>query len=1081
MTQERDTPQDTLSEDPSELAPHEDAPRQDEEEEEEELEEAELEAAPRSFRQSVWYVIRSGVWMTRWTLAIAILTILGLTAYLVRNEMETSVYQQEYFQNISKGATYSLEPGEAEVTQQAGEGPFDVSRGYSSTQRLIKSMKEDGFKVTAQARTSEAFDAITAQGFNPPYPEKLKAGLTLRDGDGKVVRAYSTPQRVWKTFKEIPEPVVQTLTFMENRELFTPKHRTNNPVVEWDRVAHAGLMYGLSKIGANVDVPGGSTLATQLEKFRHSPHGTTDGLGDKYQQMMSASIRVYRSGSDTMQERERIALHYLNGVPFASQKGYGPVIGMRDALWAYFGVDVEQFEHAMSGKATDEEFAAVYGPVLGLVIAQRAPTTLLRKNNEELARLMRVHLPMLVEEGVITPSQSAAVTASMPLSFKAAVPEPDLAPMVVRKEVENLDGSLAYLVGAENVYELKQRDLEVVSTIEQDAQSLAEEFLIKHMRDEEYLQNNGFYRGDYVLKEGQDVSKVNYSFTLYEATSKGNMLRVQVDTLDQPFNFNEQAKLDLGSTAKLRTLITYLVVIEELYNKHKDKTRSQLWQAESPRGDGLDLWVRRYLLNNSKHSLKGVLDEALERKYSASPYRRYFTGGGMHRFHNFKKSDNGRRYSAKRALAYSVNLPFINMMKDISDHYQWKAVDASILEEREHPQREVYVRRWVKGDAAVFLGRFWRKYDGVKKEDVLSKVHGKDGSSSLAALTITYRSITDEAEVSQGFIDYVTAALPEKDHEDDLPKTQEEWAALFAEHDATAFNWNERGYVASVHPLELWVAHEVYHNPKMDWETLHKNSPKAVDEAYAWLYKNVDSFRVNSKIRHGLEQDAFKEITKFWQSTGYPFEVIPTLASALGSSADRPSALSDLMGIILHGGERVAARRFSSVIFGEGTPYEVRFRLDEPKRERVFSREVAAAAREAIIGVVERGTARRASRTFMLPDPEEEGEFIRDESMVIGGKTGTGDHRQRSFNKWGHLLKEKFVSRSATFAFLVNERYFGVITINVEGEHAENYNYTSSMATEIFQQLFPKVVKKLEDDPNPDEGEDETFVRAGVR
>ena len=38
-----------------------------------------------------------------------------------------------------------------------------------------------------------------------------------------------------------------------------------------------------------------------------------------------------------------------------------------------------------------------------------------------------------------------------------------------------------------------------------------------------------------------------------------------------------------------------------------------------------------------------------------------------------------------------------------------------------------------------------------------------------------------------------------------------------------------------------------------------------------------------------------------WQKVGYPFDhLVPSLATALGSSGDRPAALSELMGIILN-------------------------------------------------------------------------------------------------------------------------------------------------------------------------------------
>ena len=52
---------------------------------------------------------------------------------------------------------------------------------------------------------------------------------------------------------------------------------------------------------------------------------------------------------------------------------------------------------------------------------------------------------------------------------------------------------------------------------------------------------------------------------LYERGADRNYLRVHADSLNKPFDINSGAKLMLGSTAKLRTLITYLDIIDELH------------------------------------------------------------------------------------------------------------------------------------------------------------------------------------------------------------------------------------------------------------------------------------------------------------------------------------------------------------------------------------------------------------------------------------------------------------------------------------------------------------------------------------
>ena len=1008
-----------------------------------------------------------GAWRaTKWTTALALVSVVTLVAVAAYMELETSHFQRAYFEEFSEDVSYSLvevKPGEEiEVEQlpQAPSGPWDLRHGYAHTRQLAKAIPHAGYELVAHARTSESYDELVEEGFNPPVEEKMQMGMTLYDAHGNLLRARQSPQRVWSNFAEVPSEIAETLTFVENRELLHPSHPTQNPVIEWDRIARAGAMYALSKIGVDVDVPGGSTLATQLEKFRHSSDGTTDGIYDKYQQMMSASIRVYAEGADTRDDRERITLHYLNGVPLSSQAPVGPVYGLRDGLWAYFGIEADEMERAFEEGGDLAERGRIYAAALGLIISQRAPTTLLHEAPERLNELVSTNLDLLEKEQIIEPELAASARASLPLKVLEEAPERPEVPVVRRKAIDALEAHLATATGMDNLYDLEHYDLTAKTTLDLRAQKIAEEYLLDSIYDTEFLEENGFFKGDSLLSRDQDPGKVQYSLTVYETTDRGNLLRVQVDTLDKPFNFNEQAKLDLGSTAKLRTLITYLNLVEKLYEEHKDKSRSELWRVDTERGDNLEVWVRRQLIYNEGITLDEILENALEKRYSASPYRRYFTGGGMHKFHNFNKSSNGRRYRVEDGLAHSVNLVSINVMKDIVDHYRWSEVDSSIIEDRDHPKRKAYLDRWVQTDSGVFINSFWNKYEELSGEDILAKVYGEEGSDNLAALTITYRSITGETEPTQGFRDYLTATVPE-DERDEFPETDEEWAELFAEHDATQFNWNERGYVASVHPLELWIAHERFQNPKISREELMKRSDKAIEEAYNWLYKNMDSTRVHDKIYMGLEEDAFKQIHKEWQRLGYPFEeIVPSLATALGSSGDRPEALATLMGIIMNEGLKIEKRRFQSLVFGEGTPYELRFRALEPEKTRVLSPEVARAARRAIERVVERGTARRAGLAYKVPD--EDGDLVRDRTVRIGGKTGTGDHRQKSFDRWGHVIDEKFVSRSATFVFIKDTKYFGVITIHVEGEESGDYHFTSSMATEIFRQLFPRITNELD-------------------
>ena len=117
-------------------------------------------------------------------------------------------------------------------------------------------------------------------------------------------------------------------------------------------------------------------------------------------------------------------------------------------------------------------------------------------------------------------------------------------------------------------------------------------------------------------------------------------MRVQADNFDAPFDFNKSVKLELGSTAKLRTLTHYLELVAELHKELSGLDGKQL-QEQRQRGgrDPLDQMGRGNLARRqTAWRLQPFLDKAMERHYSASPYEAFFTGGGVHHFENFDKT-----------------------------------------------------------------------------------------------------------------------------------------------------------------------------------------------------------------------------------------------------------------------------------------------------------------------------------------------------------------------------------------------------------------------------------------------------------
>src|SRR5262249_46298598 len=158
------------------------------------------------------------------------------------------------------------------------------------------------------------------------------------------------------------------------------------------------------------------------------------------------------------------------------------------------------------------------------------------------------------------------------------------------------------------------------------------------------------------------------------------------------------------------------------------------------------------------------------------------------------------------------------------------------------------------------------------------------------------------------------------------------------------------------------------------------------------------------------------------------------------SSADRPIALAQLMGIILNDGVRLPIQRVETLRFAAGTPYETVLEPQLQKGEQVMEPAVAQALREVLAGVVQNGTARRLADAFVAKDGTH---------FVAGGKTGSGDNRYQT-RQWSRA-----VSRTGTFAFYIGDRYFGVMTAYVGGDKAAGYVFTSALPVTALKLLAP--------------------------
>ncbi len=978
-----------------------------------------------------------------------LLLLVGLIA-LVAYELVSSALEAKYLARTAQKMTWQLRDGPSSRIRYPGQGPYDVRLGYSKLPAYLERLDKAGWQIDQQAKVSIQMARVSDLGLFLPYHEKDQAGLKLRDSDGKQLYQSAHPARVYGRFEDIPAVLVNALLYIENRELLTEEFPTRNPAVEWDRLAQALLEKGISVIDTNRNVPGGSTLPTQIEKYRHSPEGLTASMSEKLRQMATASLRAYLDGPNTLEMRRKTVMAYLNTVPLAAAPRFGEVNGVGDGLWAWYGLDFAEINKTLAKKprARDTAYASALKHALSLIVAERRPSYYLAANRKALDALTDDHLDLLVNAGLLTRALAdQAKQIKLRTTSQRVDPPP---PRFVEQKATNAQRiRVAQLLGESRLYDLDRLDLTVDTTINQPAQQIVSTYLQSLARTEAAAASGLI--GHRLLQPENPLASVIYSFTLYEKTPAGNLLRVQADNLNQPFDINSQARLDLGSTAKLRTLVTYLEIVARLHAEYRTLDPKVLVQKAQPQRDVLSQWTAARLLANRSEPLAATLDAAMGRNYSASP-ETFFTGGGLHNFANFDPKDNGRVMDVWEATKNSVNLVYIRMMRDIVRHYASAAPGAAarILDDASNPLRETYLARFVDQEGRVFTSRFYQRHrnqtPAQMAEDLYARTH-----LNPRRFTSVFRYLEPNASLDA----YVAALHKQVPASATLsPKTL---ASMYQTHAPDAYDLADRGYITQIHPLELWVVKTLRTTPKTDLRTLYEEGSGVRLEVYDWLFKTSRKNAQDIRIQSLLEVEAFDGLLRDWKRLGYPFDnITPSYATSIGSSGDRPAALAELMGILVNDGVRVPMVSLSGLHFAADTPYDTRLSPKPPKGERLLPAEVAQTVRRALANVVQGGTAARLAGA--LKDPA-------GQPLVIGGKTGTGDHRFERYGKGGQLLESRVVNRTATFVFYLGDRYFGTLTALVPGVQAGQFGFTSSLTAQILKTLLPPLQPHLYPQP----------------
>ena len=990
-------------------------------------------------------------------LACVLLGLLAWLAWTVADELRSSRRQASWLAGRAEDLRFGVESGPSDALRFPGDGPFDQRLGYQGLPGFVDRLQAQDFQVTAQARWTDALLDTVDRGLFATFAEKNQAGLALLDCRGQPLWASRHPQRQYGRFDAVPALLVDALLFIEDRQLLDPQQPLHNPAVDWSRLGRAVADQGVSLVSPGHATPGGSTLATQIEKYRHSPGGRTESMSDKLRQMASASLRAYPAGEHNLARRRQIVVDYLDTVPLAARGGFGEVHGVGDALWAWYGRDFDEVNALLAGPGAADarpQRALAFKQLLSLLVAQRRPSYFLGSADgwAALARLTDSHLRVLAAAGVIPPELR---DAALPLALQRAAPPSVAVPgeFNERKAVNALRKHLAGLLDMPDAYALDRLDLQARSTLDGAAQRAAAAAL-RALDSTEGARAAGLY-GPYLLGEGDDPGRLLLSFTLFERGDQGNRLRVQTDNLNQPFDINEGSRLDLGSTAKLRTLVTYLQLLAELHERWHGLDGVALAALQVDPRDALGQWAREHLMGAADRSLPVMLAAAMERRYSASPAEAFFTGGGLHRFGNFEAADNQRILTVREALTRSVNLVFIRLMRDVVRHLMFDSSATAtatgggggdaLRAERDDPARRALLARFADKEGSEFLQRYWRQFQGRSPAEVeLRLLRGK--SPTVPRLASVFGELEPQAD-APSMAAFIRAHLSE-DEPGPSALTGQPLQVLKQRYGGGGdLSLADRGYIAGVHPLALWLAGWLRHHPQGTLEQALAASTEQRQAVYGWLFRTRHRSAQDSRIRSLIEIDVFAEIQRRWQRLGYPFETLtPSYASAIGASGDRPSALAELMGIIVNRGRLLPVVRVDSLEFARGTPYETRLGRQSPLPEQVLAPEVADAVRTALLSVVEDGTARRLKAAFT----DGQGQAV-----AVGGKTGTGDHRVEVHDRAGRLLSTRVLSRSATLVFLIGDRWFGTVMAYVQEPYAAKFHFTSALPAQLLKSLAP--------------------------
>lgn len=724
----------------------------------------------------------------RWVVTSG-LTCAGLTvlvgvplAYVTTN----NDFQSDFFGRMSRGESNTVMVTDVPLAR----GPKDERLDYTHIPERVDAVQKKGGTVTPQ----QPYARNTFWGIDlyPAYEKKMQAGLHIKGADGETLRYAPYPNKVYSSLESVAPAIWKTLCSIEDKEICDPDAPINaNPAFNGPRTAKA--------IGQKLHVipgqPSVSTLLAQSIKYDQAPGGNTvdpvtgkKSDEEKIRQWLTGSRDVYANGPDTREARKHIILYYLNSAPYAATPAHGEIHGLPLALEQWFGIDFEEANKVLTqsqDKMDDaqlQQVADLYRKVLTLQLSLKMGDKFLRTPDGFKRLQQRVDYfvtapsankkPLLEEEVFKTLGYSprfAAMVAKSKINFEDLARR-DVSPEGPGKTEPRHKAVDAVRVAVKewisypgDMHDMDKIDLTVTTTLRakptRDVRNVLHSFY-----DREEAKRRGITGvGDH-LADPDRLDEIIYSGIFYEIGEKTNDLLFESDTNPGWLNVSSGTGMQMGSTLKAPITVAAMLRVHRAYTKYADKTPEEL-RAElgRKRGPFTEATLRHLLNETADRSIDGALNAALDKTYSNNPGRTYITGGGPHKFKNYKPDHNGRTPALRDCLAKSYNLCYINVMADIEqeDIIEEMHISPDIFTNPDDPDHVRLLKRHADEEGQDFQKKAWRRFDGKTPEQIASLLsHRMDKKSgtvkplSPPQLMVVYRMMFPNASLEQA-IDYL--------------------------------------------------------------------------------------------------------------------------------------------------------------------------------------------------------------------------------------------------------------------------------------------------------------------------------------